>query len=97
MQFALDTHYTPEEQEFIRRYHCQVLREITLRRVAFGEEVIPRRMLVYCGTTLGEIFDEGNGAGRSWGRTARDSGPGPPASTPTFPPWRRDCDPIPTK
>ena len=59
MQFALDTHYTPEEQEFIRRYHCRVLREITLRRVAFGEEEIPRRMLVYCGTTLGEIFDEG--------------------------------------
>ena len=72
MQFALDTHYTPEEQEFIRRYHCRVLREITLRRVAFGEEEIPRR-------------------------TARDSGPGPAASTPTFPPWRRDCDPIPTK
>ena len=24
MQFALDTHYTPEEQEFIRRYNCRV-------------------------------------------------------------------------
>lgn len=59
MQFAFDTHYTPEEQEFIRQYHCQVLSEITLRRVAFGDGEIPRRMLVYCGTTLGEIRDEG--------------------------------------
>ncbi len=59
MQLALDTRYTPEEQAFIRRYHCQVLREITLRRVAFPDSEIPRRMLVYCGTTLGEILDEG--------------------------------------
>ena len=59
MQFALDTGYTPEEQEFIRRHDCQVLSEITLRRAAFGDGEVPRRMLVYCGTTLGEIFDEG--------------------------------------
>ncbi len=57
MKFTFDTCYTPEEQAFIHRYNCKVLDSITLQRVAFGEA--PRRMLVYCGTTLGEIWDEG--------------------------------------
>lgn len=57
MQFAFDTGYTSEEWDFIRRHDCKILHGITLGRVAFKE--VPRRMLVYRGTTLGEIFDEG--------------------------------------
>lgn len=57
MRFTFDTCYTPEEWEFIRRHGCKILDEITLGRVDFEEA--PRRMLVYCGTTLGEIWDEG--------------------------------------
>ena len=57
VQFAFDADYTPEEWDFIRRHNCKILHEITLRRVAFKEA--PRRMIVYRGTILGEVFDEG--------------------------------------
>lgn len=57
MQFAFDTRYTPSEWAFIRRHDCKVFHEINLRRVGFSE--VPRRMIEYCGTLLGEIFDEG--------------------------------------
>lgn len=59
MQFAFDTHYTPEEWAFIRSHNCTILSEISPRRVGFGDDEIPRRMLRYCGTLLGEIFEDG--------------------------------------
>ncbi len=57
VQFAFDADYTPEEWDFIRRHNCKILHEITLRRGAFTE--VPRRMIEYSGTILGEVFDEG--------------------------------------
>lgn len=46
MQFAFDTHYTPEEWAFIRSHNCTILSEISPRRVGlYRGGFIPTRRL----------------------------------------------------
>lgn len=56
MKFVFDTTYTDEEKDFINRYGCEILSEITLSRVAFREK--PLRMISYCGTYIAQICEE---------------------------------------
>ena len=58
MKFKFDTNYSENELNFIKENNCEILSEIKLSKTNFSDYEIPRRMIRYCGSYIGEITDD---------------------------------------
>ena len=57
MKYILDTEYSAEEMDFIKKHNCEILSEIELCGVSFTET--PHRIIKYGKTYLAEIYETG--------------------------------------
>lgn len=58
MKFQLNTNYSEEELNFLKKHDCNILCEIKLSKTNFSEYETPRRMFQYGGAYVAEIIDD---------------------------------------
>ncbi len=62
MKFKFSVEYNEEELAFIKSHDCEIISEIKLSKTDFSENEIPKRMIKYGDSYIGEIIDNEDGS-----------------------------------
>ncbi|MBR2175516.1 MAG: hypothetical protein IJ861_01040 [Clostridia bacterium] len=62
MKLKFNVEYNEEEMAFIKSHDCEIISEIKLSKTDFSENEIPKRMIKYGDSYIGEIIDDEDGS-----------------------------------